>query len=199
MTNIYRGLGPDEMPTAPYKVTGAGSSGPGGGWRHSRRVAVLVLTTVVAGGGAFAVAEAAASSPAAPTVAIQTAAQTAASTQAAVLNNVLRGHAGLARLRRLGGMYGQFTFEASKEDRTVAFERGTVTAVTGSDVVVRANDGTTWTWALTGSSVVREDGKHTKASALATGEPVFAGGTVTGGTRSARLIVIRKAAAKGTA
>src|SRR5450756_2049392 len=190
MTNIYRGLGPDEMPTAPYKVTGAGSSGPGGGWRHSRRVAVLVLTTVVAGGGAFAVAEAAASSPAA---------QTAASTQAAVLNNVLRGHAGLARLRRLGGMYGQFTFEASKEDRTVAFERGTVTAVTGSDVVVRANDGTTWTWALTGSSVVREDGKHTKASALATGEPVFAGGTVTGGTRSARLIVIRKAAAKGTA
>jgi hypothetical protein len=194
MTNIYRGLGPDEMPTAPYKVTGAGS-GPGGGWRHRRRVAVLVLTTVVAGGGAFAVAEAATSSPAAPTVATQT----AASTQAAVLNNVLRGHTGLARLRRLGGMYGQFTFKESKEDRTVAFERGTVTAVTGSDVVVRANDGTTWTWALTGSSVVREDGKRTKASALATGEPVFAGGTVTGGTRSARLIVIRKAAAKGTA
>jgi hypothetical protein len=64
--------------------------------------------------------------------------------------------------------------------------------------VVLAHDGTAWVWDLTGTSVVRDDGKRTTASALAAGEQVFAGGPVTDGTRDARLIVIRKASS-GTA
>jgi len=102
----------------------------------------------------------------------------------------------LIRLRLLGGMYGQFSFETKKGPRTLAFERGTVTSVAGADVAVRATDGTTWTWVLTGSSVIREDGTRTKASALAAGEQVFAGGPVSGSTRDARLIVIRKTGTK---
>lgn len=102
----------------------------------------------------------------------------------------------LVRLRRLGGMYGQYTFETKKGPRTLAFERGTVTSVTGANVVVRAEDGTTWTWVLTGTSVVREDGTRAKASALAAGQTVFAAGQVSGTTRDARLIVIRPAAKK---
>jgi hypothetical protein len=167
----------------------------------SRWTAALLVTVVAVGGGAFAVAETATGSPAASAgPATQATATTAANavTQAAVLNNVLSGHAGLARLRRLPGLYGQFTVETKKGARTVAFERGTVTSVSGNDVVIRAKNGTTWSWTLTGTSVVREDGKRTSTSALAPGETVFTGGPVTGGTRDVRLIAIRKAAATGT-
>jgi len=208
---MYDNLGPDDMPTAPYNATGpaGGTSGGGAsaGSRHRRRwAAVLLGTAVVVGGGSFAVAEAATGSPAASaakqaSTATQAdaAKQADAATQAAVLNNVLRGHSGLARLRRLGGMYGQYTFETKKGARTVAFERGTVTSVSGGDVVVRAHNGTTWSWTLTGTSVVRADGKPAKTSALAPGQLVFTGGQVIGTARDVRLIVIRKAAPTGTA
>jgi hypothetical protein len=168
---------------------------------RNRWAAALLGTAVVVGGGSFAVAEAATGSTAAHTATpLSTVTQADAATQAAAANNVLKGHSGVARLRRLGGMYGQFTFQTKKGARTVAFERGTVTSVSGGDVVVRATNGTTWSWTLTGSSVVREDGKRAKTSALAAGQAVFAGGPVSGSTRDARLIVIRKAAATtGTA
>lgn len=99
----------------------------------------------------------------------------------------------IARLRRVGGEHGEFTFRTKKGTRTVAFERGTIESVSGTDVTVRAADGTTWTWVLTSTSVVREDGSRSSSSALAAGERVFAGGPVTGAAHDARLIVIRKA------
>jgi hypothetical protein len=99
----------------------------------------------------------------------------------------------LIRLRLLGGMYGQYTFETKKGPRTLAFERGTLISVAGADVTVRAKDGTTLTWVLTSTSVVREDGSRTPASKLAAGQSVFAAGPVSGTTRDARLIVIRAA------
>ncbi len=64
-------------------------------------------------------------------------------------------------------------------------------------MAVRADDGTTWTWVLTGTSVVRENGTREPACTPAQGETVFAGGLVTNKTRDARLIVIRKAAVTG--
>ena len=91
-------------------------------------------------------------------------------------------------------MYGQFTYETKQGARTVAFERGTVESVSGDSVVIRARNGMTETWTLTGNSVVRENGKRAAASALASGELVFAAGPVTGGAHDIRLIVIRKAA-----
>jgi len=99
----------------------------------------------------------------------------------------------LVRLRLLGGMHGQFTFGTRTGPRTLAFERGTVTSADGADVVVRAADGTTWTWVLTSTSVVREDGARAPATALAAGQLVFAAGPVSGANRDARLIVIRAA------
>jgi hypothetical protein len=102
----------------------------------------------------------------------------------------------LSRIRALGGMYGSFTFRTKAGDRTLAFERGTITAVSGSDVVVRAADGTTMTWLLVSSTVIRDKGAKASASALSDGELVFAGGPVVNGTRDARLIVIRPATGK---
>ncbi len=97
----------------------------------------------------------------------------------------------VARLRHLGGIHGQFSFETKKGPRTVAFERGTIVSVAGADALVRAADGTTWTRVLTGTSVVREDGARAPSTALAAGQKVFAAGQVGGTTREARLIVIR--------
>ena len=73
----------------------------------------------------------------------------------------------------------------------MAFERGIVQSASGGTIVVHAADGTTWTWDLVSSTVVRESGQKTTTSALTTGEPVWVGGPVVSGARDARLIVIR--------
>jgi len=97
----------------------------------------------------------------------------------------------LLEVRALGGIHGQFTFQTKTGTRTLAYERGTIQSVSGIDVVVRAKDGTTWTWVLGSNTVIRENGKRVTASALSDGENVFAGGPVVSGTYDARLIAIR--------
>jgi hypothetical protein len=95
-----------------------------------------------------------------------------------------------AALRR--GVDGQFTFRGKGGTlRTVAFQRGIVQSASGGTIVVHAADGTTWTWDLVSSTVVRQSGQKTTTSALTTGEPVWVGGPVVSGARDARLIVIR--------
>jgi hypothetical protein len=101
----------------------------------------------------------------------------------------------LARLRRLGGMYGQVSYRTRTDaTRTLAFERGVVSS-TGSGLVVRAANGTSWTWQLTSDSVVRKGGAKSTRSALATGEHVIVAGPVASGARDARLVWIRTAGA----
>jgi hypothetical protein len=205
-------------------MPGAQPPGPGLPPRAGRgrgKVAALIVTCAVVAGGAFAVTEAVSGpGPGAGRPAAATAAGGPAG-QAAVLNGALtdaasaspaatapaisgpagraaqrRLHRALIRLRLLGGMYGQYTFETKSGPRTLAFERGTVVSVAGDDVTVRATDGTTWTWVLTSTSVLRENGARTSAKSLAAGQQVLAAGPVTGATRDARLVVIRPAAKK---
>ncbi len=104
----------------------------------------------------------------------------------------------LGRLRLLGGVDGQFTFHNKTGFHTLAFERGTIESVSGSDVVIKAADGTTWTWVTVSDTVVRKGGGKTTTSALSPGETVFAGGPVVNGAKDARLIVIRAAAVSGS-
>jgi hypothetical protein len=99
----------------------------------------------------------------------------------------------LRRVRLLGGIHGQFTFETASGPRTLAYERGVIQLISGNDVVVQAKDGTSWTWALESSTVIRRDRQRVTASALSVGEQVFAGGTVVSSDYDARLIVIRPA------
>ena len=114
---------------------------------------------------------------------------TASSTSSTVPAPRIR--AALARLRALGGVDGEFTFHNSTGYHTLAFERGTIQSVNGSNVVVRAPDGTIWTWLIVGDTVVRQNGAKTSVSALASNQTVFAGGPVINGAKDARLIVIR--------
>ena len=189
MNNSYN------TPAGSYGSTPAGSPEPSRP-RHKRLFrwgAGITLAGFLAGGGiALAVsgsgtpvASASTNSQAAD---LNSALSTASSTSSVP---VARVRLALARLRRLGGVDGEFTYHNKTGFHTLAFERGTIQSVSGSDVVVKASDGTTWAWTIVSDTVVRKSGSKTTASALAAGETVFAGGPVVNGARDARLIVIR--------
>jgi hypothetical protein len=206
MNNMDNGNGAGDWPTAPYSVPAPPAGGPGrngrsGAWSRGKRAAALLGVCAVAAGGAFVVTQVGTGSPApaqaADTTGFQAGTSASVTGQAATLSSALSGTGAgrLARLRRLGGLYGQYTYETKTGSDTLAFERGTITSVGGGDVTVRAANGTSWTWELVSTTVVRESGQKVAESTLATGETVFAGGPVTNGAKDARLIVIRKAAA----
>jgi hypothetical protein len=207
------------QPTASYPASqGAGQgAGPGRGQRpgktggRGRLIAGGVAAAVLVGGAAFGAATMLSGSSAS--------AETGPTGQAAVLSDALTGatapattassssnattqdkyrRTALARLRRLGGIDGQFTFETKSGPKTLAFERGTIQSVSGNDVVVKAKDGTTRNWTLVSDSVVREDGSKTTNSALSAGELVFVGGPIVSGSHDARLIVVRDAQKSGS-
>ncbi len=99
----------------------------------------------------------------------------------------------LLRLAAVGGEYGQVTFKGKTSPKTVAFERGTIDSVTGSSLIVRAADGTTWTWDLIASTKMRAAG-HPKAQVkLTSGDRVLVIGLETAGSKDARLIQVRSA------
>ena len=99
----------------------------------------------------------------------------------------------IVRFFLLHGVDGQFTFRtATGTLKTVAYERGVIQSVSsGSSIVVKAADGTIWTWDLVSSTVVRDSSGKIGESSLAAGEPVWVGGPVISGARDARLIFIR--------
>jgi hypothetical protein len=191
MNNSY------DTPAGSYGSTPAGSPEPSGS-RHKRLFrwgTGITLAGFLAGGG---IAWAATSGSGTPVASASTSAQaadlnsalsTASSTSSSV--PAARVRWALGRLRRLGGVDGEFTYHNKTGFHTLAFERGTIQSVNGSDVVVKATDGTTWAWTIVSDTVVRKGGSKTTTSALSAGEVVFAGGPVVSGSKDARLIVIR--------
>jgi hypothetical protein len=193
MDNMYQpgtdgGYPADANPTEPQRPRR----------RWFRWVAGLTGGFLVGGGITLAVVSGGTTAAASP----------AASAQGAQLNTALTDAAGaaprarvrwaLGRIRRLGGVEGTATFHNKKGFHTLSFERGTIESVTGSDVVIKSPDGTTWTWKIVSDTVVRKNGGKTAASALTAGEKAFAGGPVVSGARDARLIIVRPAASTGS-
>jgi hypothetical protein len=183
----------------PASAPGPSGSAPRKKWyRWGVGAAVLGL---LAGGG---ITWAAVSGGGAP-------ASSASSARAAALNTALIDAAGdqadspgrvrwaLGRLRHFGGVDGTATFHNKTGFHTLSFERGIIQSVSGSDVVIKAADGTTWTWHVVSDTVVRKSGAKTTTSALSAGETVFAGGPVVSGARDARLIIIRPSGPAGSA
>ena len=99
----------------------------------------------------------------------------------------------LLRLRLVGGEHGEVTFQTKAGPKTIAIERGTIQAVSSSNMTVVAKDGTTWTWDFTSSTKVRDAGKTVPSTNLSTGELVFVGGPVVSGVYDARVVRIRTA------
>jgi hypothetical protein len=199
MTNMYdtpAGTGPEGHPYP------AGITDPSSRSRTRRRLrwgVGITLAGFLAGGGialalssgtpGVSAADTASSASQVQGTTLNSALNTASSTSSAVPNRRVRW--ALGRLRLLGGVHGEVTFRYKGGYRTLAFERGTITSVSGGDVVVRAPDNTTWTWLIVSNTVVRRNGSKTTTSALSPGETVFTAGPVTNGTKDARLIVIR--------
>lgn len=96
------------------------------------------------------------------------------------------------RLRLLAGhaMHGQITFATRKGPRTLVFERGAIQTASASSVVVKAADGTTWTWSLTSSTVVTRAGQRIDPGALSAGQRVIVVGLAAGGADDARRIFV---------
>ena len=167
----------------------------------------VTLAGFLAGGG---IALAAVSGGGSTTAASSSLSGSATNLQAAELNSALSTAAGssstpparvrwaLGRLRLLGGIDGEFTFHNKTGFHTLAFERGIVQSVSGSDVVIKAADGTTWTWQIVTDTVVRKNGAKTTTGALSAGDTVFAGGPVVSEAKDIRLIVIRAVASSGS-
>ena len=152
-----------------------------------------ITWAAVSGGGAPASSASSVSS--ARAAALNTALTNAAGNQA---DSPARVRWALGRLRHFGGVDGTATFHNKTGFHTLSYERGTIQSVSGSDVVIKAADGTTWTWHVVSDTVVRKNGAKTTTSALSAGETVFAGGPVVSGARDARLIIIRPSGPAGS-
>ena len=200
MTNMYR---PDADGGYPAQAEPGSARPPR---RRLRWGAGIVLAGFLVGGGiTWAAVSAGGTATAGPAASAQgtqlnpaqlnSALAEAASTQAVSASRVRWA---LGRLRRLGGVEGTATFHNKKGFHTLSFERGTIQSVSGGDIVIKSPDGTTWTWKVVSDTVVRKNGAKTTTGALSAGETVFAGGPVVNGTKDARLIIIRPAAASGS-
>jgi hypothetical protein len=192
MDNMYQpgtdgGYPADATPSSPHPRT-----------RWFRWGAGLTLAGFLVGGGiTLAVVSGgttASASPASSTVSSAAAAQlNTALTDAGGTSAVPRARVrrALGRIRHLGGVEGNVTFRNKKGFHPLSFERGTIQSVTGSDVVIKSPDGTTWAWKIVSDTVVRKNGAKTTTSALSAGEKAFAAGPVASGARDARLIIVR--------
>jgi hypothetical protein len=92
----------------------------------------------------------------------------------------------------LRGVDGQFTIQTKQGTKTLAYERGVIQSVSaGKSITVKASDGTTWTWDLVSTTVIRDRQGKLSQSSLTSGTPVWVGGPVVQGAKDARLIVVR--------
>jgi len=87
-------------------------------------------------------------------------------------------------------LHGQITFSTPLGARTLAFSRGVIQSAGSGSVVVKTPDGGSWTWTLTGSTIVTRAGRKVGARALAAGQRVVAVGQSVSGTDDARRIFI---------
>ena len=192
------------MPAGSYGSPPADPSSTGSRTKRLFRWGTGITLAGFLAGGGIALAAVSGGGPAASSA---QGAGSASSAQGAELNTALSDAAGsssstvpparvrwaLGRLRLLGGVDGTVTFHNKTGFHTLSFERGTIQSLSGSDVVIKAPDGTTWTWLIVSDTVVRKNGGKATTSALSAGETVFAGGPVVSGSRDARLIIVRAA------
>ena len=148
------------------------------GRRHGIVVASLVLTGALAAGGATAYAASTSTSP------TPTPAPSATATAAPKA-----GHLAGRRLVR-AGIHGQITVKnrTSGQYVTREWQRGQVSAVSGTMVTVKSADGTTWTWTTAGTTRVTRDGKTITESTLQSGDKVLVVGKQAGTANDATRI-----------
>ena len=199
--------------------TGGGAAAQSGGAAPASQAALLdatlnaagapnaAVTTGTAGATSTGGPPAAGTGAAVTTPAVRRCAQLARTARAARLTGHPRlsgaARAATARCRfirrrivrffLLRGVDGQFSFRAADGTvRTLAYVRGVIQSVSnGTSIVVQAADGSSWTWQLVSTTVVRDGTGKISESSLAAGEQVWVGGPVVSGVKNAGLIFVR--------
>jgi hypothetical protein len=190
-----------------HGAPGARPPHPKKDWKHFKRVrwtAGITTAALLGAGGAAAglalTGSGGTASNAAQAVALNTALSGISNCPTPVPGSLSGGTSGKPgergclrlRLREVKGMYGQIAYHAGNGTQTLAFERGRVVSDHAGVLVIKAGNGTEWSWNVASSSIVRESGKPVPSSLLSPGANVFVGGQVVGSSKDARLIVIHK-------
>jgi hypothetical protein len=97
----------------------------------------------------------------------------------------------LRKYLRKNTLHGSVTVQGKDGVKTIAVQRGTITAVTSTSVSVKSTDGFTETWAFGDPLRIVQDKKKAATSALKAGETIGVAGTQNGSATSARLIAIK--------
>lgn len=101
------------------------------------------------------------------------------------------GHArGIRRELRRNVLHGQVVVRTKEGTQTVAVQRGQITAVSPTSLTVKSTDGFSQTWQLGKDTRVRVDKKKSDAAALKVNQQVGVAGTASGGTSTAKLVVV---------
>jgi hypothetical protein len=87
-------------------------------------------------------------------------------------------------------LHGEAVVQTDEGTKTVVVQRGTITAVDATTVTVKSADGFTLTWTLGDPVKVVKDRAKAAPSALTVGATVGVAGERTGGTTTARLVVV---------
>jgi hypothetical protein len=96
----------------------------------------------------------------------------------------------IRRYLRKNTLHGEVTVQGKDGVKTVVVQRGTVTAVSGSQVSVKSTDGFALTWTLGDKVRVVQDKQKAEVSAVKAGVTAGLAGTEAGSATTARLIVI---------
>ena len=94
------------------------------------------------------------------------------------------------RYLRKNTLHGEVAVQGKDGPRTIAVQRGTVTAVDAKSVSVKSTDGFAWTWTLGDKLKVVQDKKKVAADAVKVGTQVGVAGRKEGDAVVARLIVL---------
>lgn len=146
-----------------------------------KRVIIIAGTTLVVavGGGAAAVAYADSPSPSPSTAAPSPTFPPRTSMNIPDLGSLL---------------YGEESLQSSAGITLHDWQKGSVTAVSGSALTVKSGDGTSWTWTVDGTTKVgalgpfAADDSATSLSKIKAGDTVLVAGTRSGSTRTAKQV-----------
>ncbi|TYK50437.1 DUF5666 domain-containing protein [Actinomadura decatromicini] len=93
----------------------------------------------------------------------------------------------------LGGVHGEATVRRKDGFHLAVWQRGKITAVSGTTLTVRSDDGVSWTWTTNDKTFVRKNGDKAELKSLANGDQVMVAGERSGETRTARVVRVPKA------
>jgi hypothetical protein len=99
-------------------------------------------------------------------------------------------HPRLRMKLRKNVLHGEATVQTKDGVKTIAVQRGTVTAITGTSVTVKSTDGFTQTWTFGPNLSVIEHRATVQPSAVKAGAEIGVAGPHEGSTYTARLIVL---------